>query len=322
MFAFLGREARSGSRARLEDASAGRPFSFPLRRLAGGGAATYLEQLREGKSPATFSLSDAAWNQDLLTLLAALDEVETETPYRVFSVRVFNDSKRFDELKAALVRLARPLHPSWKDWRADEILREFNLAANPGVIYFAGDWQFTTGGGETLTLAGFVPAVGFPAAQAASIQSVAVGAGAVLCIENLTTFHEFVRLQAVRLANALASPSEAFAVMCSMGNPSPAMRHLLRLVPEETPLYLWSDLDYGGFNILSQFRQKISRRVRPYRMDVVTFESFVRFARPLSATDRRNLRGLCRRAELADVVPAIEHLLARGLKLEQEAIEV
>lgn len=54
---------------------------------------------------------------------------------------------------------------------------------------------------------------------------------------------------------------------CLHGNPSPACRHLLRQVPEETPILVWAALDYGGFNILAGLRRRVSRRCQPYQMD-------------------------------------------------------
>ena len=55
-------------------------------------------------------------------------------------------------------------------------------------------------------------------------------------------------------------------------------------------------------------------------MDTETLESNIRYARPLTASDRVNLKRLLLRSELRDVRPVIEHLLKCGLKLEQEAI--
>lgn len=289
-----------------------------------------LNQLKSGQSPSPFSLTDEPFNQDLLLALTAIADLLEETPFRIFSVRVFNNSKRLDNLKPALIRLARIANPEWKPLPAEELLRELNLVANPGFIQLSGNWQFTTENGELLSLSGFGPSVGFPAAQTAAIQAVTVHAEAVLCIENLTTFHEFARAQEIAQRNTEHATrdlysmfrSTIFAVICINGNPSPAIRHILRLVPETTPVHLWSDMDYGGFNILSQLRKQVSPRIQPYRMDIPTFESHAHLARPLTQTDERNLKRLCLRPELQDVRLVIEHLLKRGVKLEQEAIRL
>ncbi len=281
-----------------------------------------LRKIQDGKSPAPFSLHDTDLNLGLLTALEASARTQTETPYRVFSVQTFNDSKRFEALKAAFVRLARLGNPAWKKLSEKELLQELNLVANPNYIHLAGNWEFTTQHGELLSLGGFSPSVGFPAAQIESLHAANIHADALLCIENLTTFHEFIRntSHATRNPNSIDQAQGKHATLCLLGNPSPAIRQLLKLIPEKTPIYLWADLDYGGFNILSQLRREISPAIQPYRMNIDTFDEHAMLARPLTHNDARNLRRLLKNRELQDVTPVIEHLLRSELKLEQEAI--
>jgi len=312
LYALLQREPLADRQNRLETLLLAERFRFPDEDWRSQVIRHTLAQVRAGKSPSPFSLTDMDWNTDLLAILVTLPDVRVETPFRVFSVRTFNDSKRFESLEPAIVRLARFAHPEWKRLPADELLSELNLVPNPTFINLAGNWQITTDRGEILNLGGFVPSLGFPAAQTASIRSVPVYAEAVLCIENLTTFYEFLRTRSAQ------SPS--FATLCTMGNPSPSVRRLLRLVPDQVPIYLWADLDYGGFNILSQLRQLVRPDVKPYRMDIATFDAFAHLSRPLTENDVRRLKHLAARRELQDVQPIIQHLLQRRLKLEQEAV--
>jgi hypothetical protein len=314
LYALLNREPASTTRSRLETLLLADQFRFPKDDWRSRATHRTLKQLRAGKSPTPFSLDDSSWNLDLLTVLSVLSSIETETPYRVFSVRTLNDSKRFDELKTAIVRLARYANSEWKTLTAEDILRELNLVNNPSYIHLSGNWQITSQNGEILSLGGFTPSVGFPAAQIETIQSVTIHADSILCIENLTSFHEFIRNNETRNAK--------HAILCLMGNPSPSIRSLLRLIPETTPIHLWSDLDYGGFNILSQMRRYVRHQVHPYLMDISTFEARAHLSRPLTSRDARNLKQICTKPELFDVKPIIEHLIHRGLKLEQEAIQV
>ena len=167
--------------------------------------------------------------------------------------------------------------------------------------------------GQLLSLSEFQPSVGVPAAKAARLQRVTVDTGQVVCVENATAFYEYVRHAGGRSA-----------ALCLWGNPSPACRHLLRCLERDLPagveLCVWADIDYGGFRILAQLREHVSQRFRPYHMDVETFEAHARWSRPLTRSDERNLRRLLRHPALLDMRPVIEHMLARGLKLEQEAV--
>jgi hypothetical protein len=272
LYSLINRIPISNQRSQLESLLLADKFRFSADDWRARALKQILDKLRAGKSPSPFSLSAADFNADLLSALLALSNLQAETPQRVFSVRTFNDTKRFDDLRPALIRLARQANSDWKALATEDLLREMNLVANPGYIHLSGNWQFTTVDGEVLSLNSFSPSVGFPAAQIASIQTVAVHADSVLCIENLTSFFEFIRRGDVNTSHSPRPTS--YAVICLMGNPSPAIRRLLRLIPEETNIYLWSDMDYGGFNILSQLRKKVGARVQPFLMDVSTFEKY------------------------------------------------
>ncbi len=314
LYKLLERIPISDHRARLESLLLAEKFRFPKDDWRARALDYTLQQLRAGKSPSPFSLADSNLDLDLLAVLQALPTVTTEAPYRVFSVRVFNDSKRFEDLKPALVRLVRRANPEWKSLNNEDLLRELNLVSNPGYIHLGGNWELTDINGQLINLDSFTPSVGFPASQITALQKITVRAGSVLCIENLTSFHEFLRANVVY--------PRQHATICLMGNPSPAIRYLLRLIPEEIPIHLWSDMDYGGFNILAQLRKQVSSRIQPYLMDIPTFNKYAHLSRPLTQTDRHNLKRIALKPSLKDVYPTIEHILKRGLKLEQEAIQI
>jgi hypothetical protein len=316
IYTLLNRVSTADRRASLEGQLLGERFRFGGDDWRNRAVHHILEQLKAGKSPAPFSLNDPVFNEDLLRAMTALPALTEETPYRVFSVRTFNDSKRFEYLENALLRLAKIGQPEWKRLQPDEVLRELNLVTNPGYLYLTGAWELVDANGQILSLGGFSPAVGVSAVQAAHLQRVSLQDRAVVCIENLTTFYEFIRTPGLQATPAI----------CLMGNPSPACRHVLShldaTLPEDALRYVWADLDYGGFNILAQLRRQVSARFMPYRMDIETLEKYADFARPLTANDHRNLTRLLHRPELQDLRPVINHLLRRGLKLEQEACSI
>lgn len=274
-----------------------------------------LTQLKDHKSPTPFSLTNLEWNRDLLTLLLNLPDeaTATEIPYRVFSVRIFNDSKRFEPLKDSVARLARHHHSLWRDLTPQEVLRELGLVANPGHLYLSGPWQLVDGEGQVTSLADFYPSVGIPAALAGQVQQVRTAAARVICVENLASFYELIRHEGPGLA-----------ALCLWGNPSPATRHLLRglvdTLSEQSPLLVWADIDYGGLNILAHLRREVSPRFKPYRMDQPTLEAHAYWGQPLTPADERNLTRLRQHPRLTDMTALIDLMLLKGIKLEQEAI--
>lgn len=315
LYRLLGRQPLADQRRQLQETLlAERSHLTGWRRKA---VERCLSQLREHKSPAPFSLTNLDWNRDLLTTLLALPdgEVTAEIPYRVFSVRVFNDSKRFETLKDTVARLARRHNPRWRDLLLPEVLREMGLVANPGHLYLSGPWQLTDTDGQSFSLAGYAPSVGIPAALAARARRVTVDATQVICVENLAAFYELIRYKPAGLA-----------ALCLWGNPSPATRHLLRClaaaVPPALPLLLWADIDYGGLSILAQLRQYVSPRFAPYHMDIATLQAYARWGQPLTKSDERNLTRLRQHAALADMSSLIDFVLREGVKLEQEAVNL
>jgi hypothetical protein len=314
LYKLIQRTPISDQRTRLESLLLAEKFRYQKDDWRAHALDHILQQLHTGKSPSPFSLVDSNLNLDLLAILQALPTLTTETPYRVFSVRIFNDSKRFEDLKPSLIRLARRANPEWKSFTSEDLLHELNLVANPGYIHLAGNWELTDINGQLINLDCFTPSIGFPAAQITSLQKITIRAESVLCIENLTSFHEFLYSHAIR--------STPHATLCLMGNPSPSIRHLLGLIPADIPIYLWADMDYGGFNILSQLRRLVSPSIQPYLMDIATFDQYAQISRPFTRADARNLQRLLFDSVLRDVNPIIKHLLKQGLKLEQEAIRI
>jgi hypothetical protein len=333
LYTLLGREPLSDRRHRLHATLLGDRFRLDdWRRRA---VQHCLDQLQAHKSVAPFNLNDDDWNRDLLTALIALPgvDVKEEIPYRVFSVRVFNDSKRFDALKGAIARLARRHQPEWHALSNRETLRELGLVANPGHLYLYGPWRLVDPHGQVMSLSEFYPSVGIPTAlagrvrqvqingfptnsvgtQAVPTNSVETQAARVVCVENLAPFYELVRHK-----------GHGLAALCLWGNPSPASRHLLRCLAQDLPsgvsLFLWADIDYGGLNILAQLREQVSPRIAPYRMDCETLEAHAHWAQPLSSADEHNLARLKQHPLLVDMTPVIDHMLLRGVKLEQEAV--
>jgi hypothetical protein len=274
-----------------------------------------LDQLQAHKSPTPFSLTDEGWNQDLLTALIHLpdDAAREEIPYRLFSVRVFNDSKRFDALRRSIARLARRHKPAWRGLSPHETLRELGLVPNPGHLYLYGPWRLVDAAGQVTSLAGFYPSVGIPATLAAHVRRVSVDAARVVCVENLTSFYELIQHE-----------GQDLAALCLWGNPCPAARHLLSCLvhdlPPHIPLALWADIDYGGLHILAQLRRQVACQFTPLRMDPATLDAHAHWAQPLSGGDERNLARLRCHPALTDMTPLIDHMLLYGVKLEQEAV--
>jgi hypothetical protein len=318
LFDWLGRPPLASQRAALRDLLLAYRFRFADDDWRAVAVEHTLAQLRASKSPAPFALDTPDFNRNLLDALVALDQITEETPYRVFSVRTFNDSKLFESVRSELATLARRHGPGWDELTAQEALAELGLTPNPTHVYLYGPWHIEDMAGRSISLADFYPAAGVPALMLAAAHRVSVDTARlkrVVCVENLASFYELIRYE-----------GEGLAAVCLWGNPSPAVRHLLacltETLPPAIPLQAWTDLDFGGFRIVSALRRFVAPRFLPYRMDSATLDAHRHWARPLAGHDAANLTRLLGHAELSDLRPTIEHMLEIGLKLEQEAIQL
>lgn len=316
LFRLLDRTPEATRRAGLAETILAERFRFPEGDWRRRAVDDVLEQIEAGRSPAPFDPHDPALADDVLAALAALDGLTEETPFRVFSVRLFSDSKRLEAIRGPLATLAKRTHPEWHGWSADEVLRELRLVPNPSHLFLFGNWELVDREGVVLRLGDFDPAAGVPARQIERLERVRVDAGRVICVENLTSFYALVA--------AIGQAGDS-AALCLAGNPAPAARRLLRLLDRDRPagqaILAWNDIDYGGLNILGQLRQRVNPAIAPFLMDRATLDAHARWARPLTGGDRQNLVRLRGRAELTDLQGLIDHMLARALKIEQEAID-
>jgi hypothetical protein len=250
---------------------------------------------------------------DLLRALAALADLGAPTLERALSVRLFGDSKRFAALRGAVLRVLRRHDPDAPLYGEDEdaLLRAHQLDRAPEYVPLAGDLELALASGQSVALAPFRPSLALPAPLLRGARVTNLGARALVTVENLTTFSE---LCATRPPDVLAVYTGGFA--------SPTVIGLLRAARAAAPglaLFHWGDLDAGGLRILAHLRAQLSD-VGVLAMGPATFAAHSAAAQPLTAGDRASLQELRTHPLLADLGLLVEHLLATGLKLEQEAV--
>jgi hypothetical protein len=270
------------------------------------------QQLMQHRSVAPLALDEPQWNADLLAALAAVAQLQNPTSERTLSVRLFANSKRLAELRGALVAALRRASPQAAQFGDDDraLLAAHMLQRIPEYVPVAGPLVLRAGE-MLLDVRGLARGLALPpdVLQAGEVHTCA--ARAVITVENATSFHELLTLR----------PPDVLALYIG-GFASPATLALLHAVRAAVPaigLYHWGDLDPGGLRILAHLRGSLGE-VRPLAMDQATFEQHRQHAQPLSQQDRKTLKSLRQHPRLADCVPLIDHLLAAGSKLEQEAV--
>jgi hypothetical protein len=276
-----------------------------------------LHRLANHSSVAPLKLSTteagARWNHDLLAALAALAQLCEPALERKFSVRLFGDSKRFEDLRGAVIRTLRRHDPESAFFGDDDgaLLRAYRLERAPEYVPIAGP-MIMQSDHQTLDLTPFVAGVAIPATTLNQVTTHRCDGSAVVTVENSTSFSEFVT----------AKPASILAIYTG-GFASPALVGTLRKIRAgrpELPFFHWGDLDVGGLRILAHLRKSLGE-VEPLAMNDSVCNLYLGRSQPLNANEREGLTQPRAESLLIDCVELIDYLLKTDRKLEQEAVE-
>jgi hypothetical protein len=265
---------------------------------------------------------------------------ETELLERVFSIRCFGDSKKFETgVKNRFLEILRRYADFDDDAAAggsdEELLRFAGIARYPEQFEFRGpltlsfdaanavksDGAGTKGAGIDASVhasVDFSPLLSGAAVKSPDLRRGALGLPPdltrILSIENWANYADYIHRQKERRE----------LVVFHGGQFSPAkglfFKALTAAAPPGCPWYHWGDIDYGGFSMLARLRREITRGVLPYRMDETELRSYRRFTLRPPPPYLEKLKTLTDREELADCTPCIEYMIREGLRLEQEAM--
>jgi hypothetical protein len=257
--------------------------------------------------------ADARWNRDLLAALAALAQLREPALERKFSVQLFGDSKRFEDLRGAVIRALRRHDPESAVFGDDDgaLLRAYRLERAPEYVPIAGPLILQSDH-QTFDLTPFVAGVAIPATTLNHVTAHRCDGSAVVTVENSTSFSEFIT---AKPASTLAIYTGGFAGPAVVG-----MLSKIRTGRPELPFFHWGDLDVGGLRILAHLRKNLGE-VEPLAMNVAVCDLYLGRSQPLNANEREGLTQLRAESLLVDCVELIDHLLKTDRKVEQEAVE-
>jgi hypothetical protein len=184
-------------------------------------------------------------------------EQTVDEPVRNASAAVFGDSKRIEQLAAALdALLTDNLDAAPRE--AHEVWRELGLFREDQLMVFAGNTILER---SRVTCVIDAPYGGYPADGVLGVKSLPQ---LVLSIENQTNFREEARKR-------FDAPD---LLVYSAGMPSPAWRaafgRVVQSIPTNVPIYHWGDFDEGGFRIAANIAKLLElqgRTLLPWRMD-------------------------------------------------------
>lgn len=280
-------------------------------------------RITEGKGIAAYvDLDDLAAFEKVLKVMAALPEIKEEIPKRVFSLQLLQNSKALEQVENTVIRVLKEYHPALAAWEEREddkksILAEFGIIDSLQYVYFHGPLKVRASGQEAdLNL--FQPAVGLPVEFIKNMEITYLGAKVVLSVENLTSFYQ--------LAKAL--PPQVF--MIYLGGYHNRYRRELFFKLQDYCVRMqrqvcfahWGDIDYGGFSILADLRHKTGLPIKALGMDKGALQQHLAMASPFTKSYGKKLANLLEKPAFNEFYPTIRFMLEKGVRLEQEAIDI
>jgi hypothetical protein len=268
-------------------------------------------QLDTHRAVSPLALDDETRNAELLRALDAIAQLDAPVLERMLSVRLFNDSKAFENLRGAVLTVLRRFDDNAALYGDDDgvLLRAHFVERAPEYVPLAG--LLILCARETRRdLALFAPSVALPANVLRATERVETQAHVVITVENAASFTEL----------AAYAHAQNFIAVYIGGFASPSVLAFLKtLAASHLTLLHWGDLDVGGLRILAHLRKNIGA-VKTLGMDAEIFVSHQTFARALNARERGRLEILQRDEWLRDCAVLIDTMLAANQKLEQEAV--
>lgn len=252
----------------------------------------------------------------LLYAISAIDRLDgAEYMERVFSLRTFGDSKMFEQsIKSRILSILRKYLDNDDDATDDDILKQIGIVKYPEQFEFCGNISISFDSG--IVDFSCVPSGStiFSSDLSSGRLIIDPSIESIITIENRANYIEYI----------YKIKEEKELVIYHGGQYSPRKRMFLQAVAEARPnnckWYHWSDIDYGGFIMLSRLRQEIMLDVIPYRMNAIELERYNNFTATIKTSYAEKLKRLKDRPELSDCYDCIDYIIKNMVRLEQEAM--
>ncbi|MCG9678967.1 Wadjet anti-phage system protein JetD domain-containing protein [Vibrio sp. Isolate24] len=223
----------------------------------------------EGKQPYHCSPNDKDKIQDACKFIIWVESISpsqlVSVDIRTVSVQLFNSSKRLENLASKIKSMMRKKLPEEvMALSAIEVLAYIGVSRFPPLFRFKGslEVQFKSGHIDTTHC---WPNIGI---SPDGVVDIALNHPPkyVLFIENQTTFERYCR-----------EVTDNGLVFYTNGFPSRGWQSLYSkletLLPPETPIFHWGDIDVGGYQILAFMDSLFSRAIMPYMMNPIELVS-------------------------------------------------
>lgn len=260
-----------------------------------------------------FSCDDNQFNENILRAVLEITDNNEECSIRVFSTRLFHDSKYFERIiRSSVMKILKECF-SFEEMSDDEILASFGIVRYPEIIEFKGNIRIFLKNGEVVDYSEITDGAYINSVTVDRIERVEVSASSFMSIENKANYYAYIR-----------KSDKNEIVVFHGGFHSPAKKHFLTFISKalspDADIWHWSDIDKGGFDIFISVKQ-IFPYAKPYLMDLVTLEKNSDKAMPLEDQKYINsLRDAVNDEKYSYFKDVIEYMIDHKIRLEQESL--
>ena len=262
----------------------------------------------------------SAFLVNFLKILSCYDGLAGETTtVRAFSIRCFQNSKRFERaFQEDFLRIAERYHRELNELCAQQKMSDsgklafLGIYAHPELYQMSGCCSILTKTGRIDLTPLFPAGLALPSTTVDSITGFFLETvDRVVFIENKTNYEEYLLTE--------LAPNEL--VFYHGGFLSPQKRVLLEMLaaslPDKTDVAFWADIDLGGFQMFEHLH-KIFPQLRPMRMSGRDVERYRAFGLTRPKAYLQCLQDALNKGQYLLFQDAIEKILHYGVTIEQE----
>lgn len=271
--------------------------------------------LKEQRS-AGLDITDPESYADLVQVLHELPGIEGDIPKRMLSLRVFGNSKHFEQrVERRLLTVMRQGLGKSVDL-SDGELDVIGIVSHPKPVLLAGLGRFRLNEVDLL-LETFTDGVALFPETLKTFDWVSLDVERIITIENLSSYHQWIRVR---------QPLREIVVYTG-GFPHRVLQSFLRGLWKmhvrwflSVPIYHWGDIDIGGIQIHRFLQKDCASIIHPLFMDEQILERFGEKEKDNPEQYLRTAKLLLDNEAYAEWHPLLAVMAHTGLKVEQEAV--
>ena len=241
----------------------------------------------------------------ILKATRAVLQNEEEIFVRDFSIRLFNDSKKFEKIQSSVISILTQ-YGDYDD--KENILVEYNIIKTPTYVCVKGNGIITLNT-QIINLSLLNGDIAFSTQTLKEITKIVILGNRIVTVENLTSFHDYKN-------------SDDFVIYLG-GFHNRVKRDFIRMIYEQNKQkkYMhFGDIDIGGFYILNHLKKKTKIEFEPLFMDIATLKKYSAQTKTLTAKEKNRLKQMSVQCDFFPFKEILLYMQEQNCKLEQESI--